>query len=201
MAAKINEFYGGKIELLDLKVALKKYPWLEDYRWNLISKDKDEYTRKVAEDYSGGYFIHILEGAEIDFPLQSCLMITQRNLEQKVHNIIIAEEGSKAHIITSCLQHSNVPNAVHIGVSEIYVKKRVMLNFTMIHQWSEQTLVRPRSAAKVEDKAAFVSNYVCVRPVRDVQMYPVAYCTGNEYRMSFDSILYGHRNSPLRYRF
>jgi Fe-S cluster assembly scaffold protein SufB len=197
VAAKVHELYGGKIELMDLKAALKKYPWLEDYRWKLISKDKDEYTRKVAEDYSGGYFMHILKGAEIDFPLQSCLMITQRNLEQKVHNIIIAEEDSKAHIITSCLQHSNVPNAVHIGVSEIYVKKGAMLNFTMIHQWSEQTLVRPRSAAQVEDKAAFVSNYVCMRPVRDVQMYPVAYCAGNESRVSFNSILYGHKNGLL----
>ena len=117
--------------------------------------------------------MRILKGAEIAFPLQSCLMITQKNLEQKVHNIIIAEEDSKAHIITSCLQHSNVPNASHMGISEIYVKKGAMLNFTMIHQWSEQTLVRPRSAAIVEDKATFVSNYVCMRPVRDIQMYPV----------------------------
>jgi hypothetical protein len=118
-------------------------------------------------------------------------------LEQRVHNIIIAEEDSKAHIITSCVQHSTVPNASHLGISEIYVKKGAMLNFTMIHQWSEQTLVRPRSGAKVEDKATFVSNYVCMRPVRDVQMYPVAYCAGEESRVSFNSILYGNKNSQL----
>jgi Fe-S cluster assembly scaffold protein SufB len=197
IAAKVNEFYEGKIELMDIKAALKKYPWLEDYRWKLVSKDKDEYTKKVAEDYSGGYFMRILKGAEITFPLQSCMMITQRNLEQKVHNIIIAEEDSKSHIITSCLQHSNVSNATHMGISEIYVKKGAMLNFTMIHQWSEQTLVRPRSAAQVEDKATFISNYVCMTPVRDIQMYPVAYCTGAESRVSFNSILYGHKNSLL----
>jgi len=197
VAAKVNELYEGKIELMDIKTALKKYPWLEEYRWKLVSKDKDEYTKKVAEDFSGGYFMRIMKGAEIAFPLQSCLMITQRNLEQKVHNIIIAEEDSKAHIITSCLQHSNVPNAAHIGISEIYVKKGAMLNFTMIHQWSEQTLVRPRSAAKIEDKGTFISNYVCMRPVRDVQMYPVAFCTGEDSRVSFNSILYGHKNSLL----
>ncbi|XHH09108.1 MAG: SufD family Fe-S cluster assembly protein [Candidatus Bathyarchaeia archaeon] len=197
IAAKVNELYKGKIELMDIKAALKKYPWLEEYRWKLVDKNKDEYTKKVAEEYSGGYFMRILKGAEIDFPLQSCLMITQKNLEQKVHNIIIAEEDSKAHIITSCLQHYNVPNATHMGISEIYVKKGAMLNFTMIHQWSEQTLVRPRSAAQIDDKAMFVSNYVCMRPVRDMQMYPVAYCKGNESRVSFNSILYGHRNSLL----
>jgi hypothetical protein len=72
-----------------------------------------------------------------------------------------------------------------------------MLNFTMIHQWSEQTLVRPRSAALIEDNATFVSNYVCMRPVRDTQMYPVAYCKGKNSRVSFNSILYGHKNSLL----
>jgi Fe-S cluster assembly scaffold protein SufB len=197
VASSINELYEGKLEMMDVKAALKKYSWLEDYMWKLVSKDKDEYTRKVAEDYSGGYFMRILPGAEITFPLQSCLMITQRNLEQRVHNIIIAEEGSKAHIITSCLQHSTVPQASHLGVSEIYVKNNAMLNFTMIHQWSEHTLVRPRTGAEVGDNATFISNYVCMRPVRDVQMYPVTYCRGVDSRVSYNSILYGQRNSHL----
>ena len=197
VAAKVNELYEGKLELMDIKAALRKYPWLEEYRWKLVNKDKDEYTKKVAEDYSGGYFMRILKGAEISFPLQSCLLITQKNLEQKVHNIIIAEEDSKAHIITSCVQHSSVPKASHIGISEIYVKKGAMLNFTMIHQWSEDTMVRPRSGAQIEDNATFVSNYVCMRPVRDVQMYPAAYCKGTNSRVSFNSILYGQKNSQL----
>ena len=197
VAAKVNDLYEGKLEFMDVKMALKKYPWLKDYRWKLVSKDKDEFTKKVAEDYSGGYFMRILPGAEISFPLQSCLMITEKNLEQRVHNIIIAEEGSKAHIITSCVQHSSVPKAAHLGISEIYVKKNAMLNFTMIHQWSEDTLVRPRSAAQVDDRATFVSNYVCMRPVRDVQMYPVAYCNGEDSRVSFNSILYGQKSSQL----
>ncbi|MFA7397043.1 MAG: SufD family Fe-S cluster assembly protein [Candidatus Bathyarchaeia archaeon] len=197
VASKVNELYEGKLELMDIKTALQKYPWLEEYRWKLVKKDKDEYTRKVAEDYSGGYFMRILKDAEITFPLQSCMLITQKNLEQRVHNIIIAEENSKAHIITSCLQHSSVPQAAHLGVSEIYVKKGAMLNFTMVHQWSEQTLVRPRSGAQIDDNATFVSNYVCMRPVRDLQMYPVAYCKGINSRVSFNTILYGQKNSQI----
>jgi uncharacterized protein len=197
IAAKVSESYEGKLELMDIKAALKKYSWLQDYMWKTVSKDKDEYTKKVAEDFSGGYFMRILPGAEISFPLQSCLMITQKNLEQRVHNIIIAEENSKAHIITSCLQHSSVPQASHLGVSEIYVKSGAMLNFTMIHQWSENTLVRPRTGAVVEDKATFISNYVCMRPVRDIQMYPAVYCQGEDSRVSFNSILYGQKNSLL----
>jgi Fe-S cluster assembly scaffold protein SufB len=195
--SKVNELFEGKIEIMDTKAALKKYSWLEDYRWKLVDKDKDEFTRKVAEDWSGGYFMRILPGVEITFPLQSCLLITKNHLEQRVHNIIIAEENSKSHIITSCVQHSSVPDATHLGVSEIYVKKGAMLNFTMIHQWSENSTVRPRSAAEVADKAKFVSNYVNMRPVRDVQMYPAAFCKGEDSAASFNSILYGHKDSCM----
>jgi Fe-S cluster assembly scaffold protein SufB len=195
--SKVNEVFKGKIELMDIKDALEKYSWLSEYMWRAVPKDQDVFTRKVAENFSGGYFMRILPNTEITFPLQACLMITQKNLEQRVHNIIIAEEESKANIITSCLQHSTVENAAHLGISEIYIKKGASLNFTMVHQWREETTVKPRSATVIEDKGTFVSNYICLKPVRDVQMYPVAYCNGENSKVSFNSILYGHKNSLL----
>jgi Fe-S cluster assembly scaffold protein SufB len=57
--------------------------------------------------------------------------------------------------------------------------------------------VRPRSAAEVDDKATFVSNYVCMRPVKDVQMYPAAFCNGVDSTVSFNNILYGNKNSLM----
>jgi Fe-S cluster assembly scaffold protein SufB len=195
--SKVNEFFKGKLEMLDTKDALRKYPWLSDYMWKLVDPEKDEYTKKVAEDFSGGYFIRIFQNQEVTFPLQSCLMITKRELEQRVHNIIIAEEGAKANIITSCVQNLAAGNASHLGISEFYIQKDASLNFTMIHNWTEQTKVRPRSAALIDDNGAFVSNYICISPVRDVQMYPEAYCNGEGSKVSFNSILYGQRKSFL----
>jgi Fe-S cluster assembly scaffold protein SufB len=195
--SKANELLKGKIELIDTKIALKKYPWLDDYRWKLVDRNKDEFTKKVSGDFSGGYFMRILPNAEIIFPIQSCLMITQKNLEQRVHNIIIAEEGSKSHIITSCTQHLEAGRGSHLGISEIYVKKGASLNFTMIHNWSKETHVRPRSAAQVEDNGKFVSNYICMEPVRDVQMYPVAFCNGMNSKASLNSILFGREDTNL----
>ena len=37
--SKVNELYEGKVELMDIKAALQKYPWLEEYRWKLVSKE------------------------------------------------------------------------------------------------------------------------------------------------------------------
>ncbi|MFP3951985.1 MAG: SufD family Fe-S cluster assembly protein [Candidatus Bathyarchaeia archaeon] len=195
--SQVNEYFEDKLELMDTKNALREYPWLEDYRWKLVDPEVDEYTRRVHQDFSGGYFIRIKAGAEITFPLQSCLMIMNPTLEQRVHNIIIAEEGSKSNIITSCVQHGQTRKGAHLGVTEVYIKEEAELNYTMIHHWGEETKVRPRSATRIEEGGEFVSNYICLRPVKDVQMYPAAYCEGDGSKASFNSILYGHHGSGM----
>lgn len=192
--SKVNEHFKGKIEIMDTLTALGKYDWLEDYRWKLVEKDKDEYTKK-AQNPSGGYFMRILPGAKVTFPLQACLMISNNNIEQKVHNIIISEQNSEARIITGCSVHPDVRSGQHIGISEFYVKKNATLHFTMIHNWAEETIVRPRSAALVEENGAFISNYIALNPVKDLQMYPAAFCRGRNSKASFNSIIYGRKNS------
>lgn len=195
--SQINERFQGQLEMMDTKEALEKYDWLEDYRWKLVDRDKDEYTKKVAERFSGGYFMRILPGAKIVFPLQSCLLITEKELEQRVHNIIIAEKDSEAHIITGCTLHPDVGKSSHLGISEFYIKEGATLNFTMIHNWNEETKVRPRSAAVIDDRGAFISNYLSLRPVKDMQMFPAAFCRGRGSRVSFNSILYASKGSHM----
>ncbi len=194
---KINEMFQDQIIMMDTKEALKKFDWLEQYRWKLVDPDKDEFTKKVADDWSGGYFFWIQKGAKITFPLQSCLLITENRLEQRVHNIIIADEGSEAHIITGCVQHADVDKADHIGISEIYVKDNAELHFSMIHHWSENTLVRPRSAIEVGNNAIFISNYLSLHPVKNMQMYPTAFNNGVNSKSSFNSIIFADKQSMV----
>ncbi|ODS42260.1 MAG: hypothetical protein MSIBF_02690 [Candidatus Altiarchaeales archaeon IMC4] len=194
--SKVNEKFEGKIEVMDIKDALGKYGWLEDYRWHLVDKNKDEYTRAADREFSGGYFLRILKGAKVELPLQSCLFISEKGLKQRVHNIVIAEEGSEASIITGCALHKE-SSGEHVGISEFFVKKGAKLNFTMIHNWSEETVVRPRSAALVDDGATFVSNYICMNPVKDLQMYPKAFCKGVGSTASFNSIIYAKDGSKI----
>jgi uncharacterized protein len=192
----INRMFEGRIEMMDVKEAIKKYDWLIDYMWNAVKEDTDDVTRAVAKEYSGGYFMRILKGAEIDFPLQSCLMLSRKNVKQRIHNIIISEEGSKARIISGCVTEKDVEGE-HYGVSEFYLKKGASLNFTMIHNWDEKTFVRPRSAAIIDENASFVSNYICLQPVADLQMYPKAYCIGDNSRARFNNIIYSGGNSKI----
>lgn len=194
---RINEMFNNQIVMMDTKDALKKYDWLEDYRWNLIDQNKDKFTKRVHDDWSGGYFFWIQKGANVVFPLQSCLLITKNDLEQRVHNIIIADEGSNAHIITGCATHPNVDKADHLGISEIYVKDNAILHFSMIHHWSTKSMVRPRSAVKLGNNGQFISNYLSLNPVQDIQMYPAAFCNGEDSKASFNSIIFADKQSRV----
>jgi len=193
----VQRIYEGKVEVLSTVEALKKYEWLRDYWWNIVKVDADKYTALTELNWDQGYFIRVLEGQKVTLPLQSCLFISTDNLNQNVHNIIIAEPYSEVQIITGCTVHRNVNRGLHVGVSEFYIKRNSKLTFTMVHDWAQNFDVRPRTAALIENDAIFINNYVCLRPVKSLQMYPIAYCKGENSRVRFNSILYGSSNSYL----
>ena len=195
--SRVMEDYSEKVELLDINVALRKYDWLKEYCWKLIDKDKDEYTKAADEKMMGGYYMRILPGQKVEVPLQSCMYISRQKFKQYVHNIIIAEEGSEAQIISGCASSEGAGSAEHVGISEFYVKKNAKLTFTMIHNWTPETRVRPRSAAVVEENASFISNYVILKPVADLQTYPTALCRGKNSVARFTSLMYAQDRSHM----
>jgi len=185
------------LEIMATDEALKKYPWLDEYHWNLVSADKDIYTKEVAKRPTQGYFLHAKKGAKVTLPLQSCLFISKDKIRQNVHNIIIAEEDSELHIITGCTVSHKVSSALHLGISEFYVKKGAKITFTMVHNWAGKVEVRPRSAVRIEDDGVFISNYIMMTPVKSLQMYPTAFCVGKNSRTTFQSIIYASSDSNI----
>ena len=197
LCSRVGKEGEGLVEVSPVAAALARHPWLEEYWWGLVDADTDKYTSLVASGPPEGYFIRILPGAKIKVPLQSCLMMAKDHTAQRVHNIIVAEEGSEAEIITGCTIHPSAAAGLHAGVSEFYVRKGASLTFSMIHNWSENFHVRPRSAAVVEEDATFVSNYIVTSPVRSLQMYPLTILRGKNSRSRFQAILFGCGRSLL----
>jgi len=185
------------LELMSTTEALKKHDWLKDYLWKAVPVDMDKYTADVELDQTHGYFIRSEVGKKVTMPVQSCLFITSDKIGQKVHNIIIAEENSELHIITGCSVSHAVNSALHLGVSEFYVKRGAKITFTMIHNWSRGMEVRPRSAVIIEDGGVFISNYILMTPLKSLQMYPTAYCVGKNARATFQSIVYAPGDTKI----
>ncbi len=185
------------VEVMDTREALEKYDGLPEYYWQAVDKDKDEFTRAAAENIHGGYFIRTKKGARIKDPVQSCLFIKGENIGQNVHNIVVVEEDSELHIITGCTTSADISSAMHLGISEIYIKKGGKLTFTMVHNWGEEVMVRPRTVALVEENGVFASNYILLKKVRSVQSYPAVFLNGRGAVARFNSILVAPKGSHI----
>lgn len=179
------------IEVIPIRRALEHHEWIRDYYWKLVSVDADKYTAAVELNLHDGYVIRALPGSKAVYPVQACLYLDKEGLQQNVHNIIIAEEGSELHIITGCSTSPHMKRGIHLGISEFFVKKNAKLSFTMIHNWAEDMHVRPRSVAMVEEGGLFLNNYVCMKPVRSLQMYPTTHLVGKDAVARFYTIIVG----------
>ena len=179
------------IEVIPIRKALEHHPWIRDYYWKLVSVDADKYTAAVELNLHDGYVIRALPGSKSIYPVQACLYLDKEGLQQNVHNIIIAEEGSELHIITGCSTSPHMKKGIHVGISEFYIKKNAKLSFTMIHNWAEDMMVRPRSVAQVEEGGLFLNNYICMKPVKSLQMYPTTHLVGRDAVARFYSIIVG----------
>lgn len=185
------------LEVIPIKKALETCDWVKDYYWKLAAVDTDKYTARAKLDLHDGYVIRALPGSRVVYPVQACLYLEKHGLSQNVHNIIVAEPDSELHIITGCATAPHLRKGLHVGVSEFYVKKNAKLSFTMIHNWAEDMMVRPRSVGQVEEGGLFLNNYICMKPVRSLQMYPTTHLVGRGAVARFYSLLVGSEGSEM----
>jgi len=183
------------VEVMDIASALKEHSYLADYFWKLVPIDADKYTADVGMHPPAGYFIRAKPGTKTVFPLKTCLFMGGHNKRQRVHNVVIAEEGSELHIITGCTTPSHAGRGLHLGVSEVYVKRGAHVTFTMVHNWGEEVEVRPRGASLVEAGGSITENYITLTPVRSLQAFPSATLAGEGAVASFSTIMYARRGN------
>lgn len=176
------------IEIMRIEEALEKKKNMRKYYGKAFKALNKEYPQNT----NGGYFIRVKKGHTVELPIQACLFLKKQGFKQKVHNVIIVEEGAKAYIITGCAASRAAEESFHLGISEFYVQKGGYLNFTMIHSWKKDISARPMSIAFVDENASFISNYVCLKPVKEIVMYPTAVLQGEHARASFNSLILSH---------
>lgn len=149
---RIQRRYQGQIELMTTAAALKFYDWLRDYWWQAVAVDQDKFTAAAELAQTGGFFLRVFAGQRVTQPIQACLLVQESNISQNVHNVLLMEESAEAQLITGCTLHPRVETGLHIGATEVFLKKGATLANTMIHNWVEGFHVRPRTGVIAEEK-------------------------------------------------
>ncbi len=152
----------------DIAVVAEKHPWAKRYLWKLLEPGTDEYTAKTVGAH--GYFIYVPPGVKVEEPVQACLFLKGKGVEQLAHNVIVVDDNAELNVVTGCV--AAAMEGLHVGVTEMYVGRNAKLSFTMIHSWAPRIHVRPRTAVLVERNGVFNYLYINFNPVASIQAYP-----------------------------
>jgi Fe-S cluster assembly protein SufB len=130
--------------------ALKKHPDLvKEYFGTIIPPADNKFAALNTAVWSGGSFIYIPKGVNVEFPLQAYFRINSENMGQFERTIIICDEGSQVHYVEGCTAPIWTSDSLHSAVVEIVVKKDARCRYTTIQNWSNNVynLVTKRAMA------------------------------------------------------
>lgn len=135
---------------MDTDLALKECPDLfKEYWASIIPPTDNKFAALNSAVWSGGSFIYIPKGVNVNVPLQAYFRINAENMGQFERTLIIVDEGAYGHYIEGCTAPSYTSNSLHSAVVEIAVKKNARFRYSTIQNWSTNVynLVTKRAVA------------------------------------------------------
>ncbi len=126
---------------LDMDIAVKEYPELvkKYFMAQCVPVNLHKFVALHAAVWSGGTFLYIPEGVEVDLPLQAYFRMNSKKIGQFEHTLIIAEKNSKVHYIEGCSAPQYNVNSLHAGCVEIIVNENAKVRYSSVENWSKNT--------------------------------------------------------------
>lgn len=181
----------------DIETALKKYPEIvKEYFMQAIPANDHKYAALHYAVWSGGSFVYVPKGVNVDIPLQSYFRLNAPGAGQFEHTLIIIEEGAYCHFIEGCSAPKyNVVN-IHAGAVELFVKKGATLRYSTIENWSRNmyNLNTKRAIVKEDAKIEWVSGSFGSKVS---MLYPSSYLLGENAKSEFTGISFAGAGQNL----
>jgi Fe-S cluster assembly protein SufB len=120
-----------------IEEGLKNHPGLfREHFGTVIPPQDNKFAAMNSAVWSGGSFVYIPKGVELQTPLQAYFRVNQEKMGQFERTLIIADEGSHAHYIEGCTAPVYSTESFHSGVIEIIVHPNARFRYTTIQNWS-----------------------------------------------------------------
>ena len=181
----------------DMDTALREYPEIvRAYFGKVIPPNDNKFSSLNSAVWSGGSFIYVPEGVEVEMPLQAYFRINAENMGQFERTLIIADKGSKVHYIEGCSAPVYSTDSLHSAVVEIIVKESARVTYTTIQNWSSNVfnLVTKRAIVEAEGHMEWIDGnigsrltmkypaVVMVGPKASVDVLSVAYAGAGQHQ-------------------
>ncbi len=140
------------IIFVDMDTAVQEYPDLvQAYISKAVPIRDNKFAALNSAFWSGGSFVYVPKGVDVEIPLQAYFRINAQALGQFERTIIIADEESNVHYIEGCTAPQYTEAALHTGVIEIFVKRAAHARYTTIQNWSQNVYNLVTQRAIVEE--------------------------------------------------
>src|SRR3954466_2701797 len=135
----------------DMDTALREHPELvRAWFGKIIPPNDNKFSALNSAVWSGGSFIYVPPGAEVEMPLQAYFRINAENMGQFERTLIIADKVSKVHYIEGCSAPVYTTHSLHSAVVEIVVGEAARVTYTTIQNWSNNVFNLVTKRARVE---------------------------------------------------
>ena len=135
---------------LDTDTGLREHEELfREYFGTVIPVGDNKFSALNTAVWSGGSFIYVPPGVNVEIPLQAYFRINTENMGQFERTLIIVDEGAYVHYVEGCTAPIYSSDSLHSAVVEIIVKKDARCRYTTIQNWSNNVynLVTKRAVA------------------------------------------------------
>ncbi len=176
---KIREDLEEKgVLFLDTDTALKEHPDLfREYFATVIPVGDNKFAALNTAVWSGGSFIYVPKGVQVEIPLQAYFRINTENMGQFERTLIVVDEDAYVHYVEGCTAPIYSSDSLHSAVVEIIVKKGARCRYTTIQNWSNNVynLVTKRAVAQAGATMEWVDGNIGSKVT---MKYPAVYLMG-----------------------
>lgn len=138
----------------DTDSALRDYPDLfKKFFAKLVPPTDNKLAALNSAVWSGGTFIYVPKGVQVDVPLQTYFRINNENTGQFERTLIIADEGASVHYIEGCTAPTYSSESLHAAIVEIYAMEGATVRYSTIQNWSDNVYNLVTKRAKAEKNA------------------------------------------------
>ncbi|HYM80443.1 MAG TPA: Fe-S cluster assembly protein SufB [Candidatus Limnocylindria bacterium] len=130
--------------------ALKEHEELfKKYFGTVVPSTDNKFAALNSAVWSGGSFIYVPKGVQVEVPLQAYFRINTKDMGQFERTLIIVDEGAWVHYVEGCTAPIYASDSLHSAVVEIIVKPNARCRYTTIQNWSNNVynLVTKRAVA------------------------------------------------------
>lgn len=136
--------------VLPLEVAAAEHPELVERYLGKIETARTPFTARNDRDWTGGFFVFVPRGLQLDVPVLLTLIQEQAGRSVAPRTLIVLEDGASAEVWSQTTSSSPELEALVNGVVEIHVGQNARLRFVDVQDLSEKSWIFGAQRATIE---------------------------------------------------